>query len=379
MPLRRRHTPNATSSKKKLRYWEKTSRGLVILAIFLLLCLGTSSVFILLILAIMLWQYVLSSAAAPVPFVGLATAASLTLSHVFQIILIKLIANRPFSTWSHRVIELCRAVVRRSTWPLIMLWMACVAVAIIQTSGQKPLCLATMSTRSGVTSGIFCLEQRLMIALALVAMISIFGLAIYQANGYDLSSNTYSRHRLSDPRINDQDSFDDKRIQDEENSPTNSIPEFTHILYDEKEEYNYRSSQRRSVSQNMALLAARPSLHTLRSSIVASSPPPKHPLPPLPPYRPGHLSVPVSAPALRSLPQRPPRVHRLHPAYHRTVGQGQSVRMNRGSLSRTGLSLPPPAMIKRPESSVYSRDVSGDGKEVGGRASGNRYLVLSRV
>jgi len=93
----------------------------------------------------------------------------MTLSYVLQIILIKLIANRPFSTWSHRVIRLCRAAVRRSTWPFVMLWMACVVVAIVQTSGQKPLCLSiSTSTRSAVVPWVFCLEQRLMIGLASV-------------------------------------------------------------------------------------------------------------------------------------------------------------------------------------------------------------------
>lgn len=93
--------------------------------------------------------------------------ASITLSYVFQLILVKLIAKRPLGTWSHRLIRLCRPVVCRLTWPLVMLWMACVAVAVIQTSGQQPLCL---STSSAVASWIFCLEQRLMIGLALVAM-----------------------------------------------------------------------------------------------------------------------------------------------------------------------------------------------------------------
>jgi len=78
MPLRHRHTENAGSSKKKVRCWEEASRGLVVFAIFLLACSALSSFCILLILAFMLWQHVLSSAAALVPFVGLATVVRMT-------------------------------------------------------------------------------------------------------------------------------------------------------------------------------------------------------------------------------------------------------------------------------------------------------------
>lgn len=207
----------------------------------------------------------------------------------------------------------------------------------------------------------------------------MFGIATFQAKGYDLTNITYSKNRPSDPEGIAQDYFHNTKVPDEADRLTKSTPESKHRIYAEKGMYNYRSNQRRSVSQNMALLSVRPSLHTLRSSIVASTPPPKHPLPPLPPYQPGHLGVPVSAPSLRTLPQGPLQVHRLHPAYHRAVGQRQSMRMSHGSLARSVLSLPPPVMIKRPESSVYSRDVSGDGKEVGGGEARDRLSKLVQV
>jgi len=193
----------------------------------------------------------------------------------------------------------------------------------------------------------------------------MLGLAIFQARGYDLTIIIFSRGRCGSDLERSQQEYTYDVKTTESDSPSKSTLEHRERLF-EVQGQDHQSTRRQSISRDLALLCARPSLATLRNSMTASTPPPRHPLPPLPPYRPAQTFTIGSAPSTRCLPERPPRLHHLHPAYHLFSGPTLPRREDPGQSADIILSRPRPVLLKRPESSVYSRDVSGDGKEVGG-------------